>query len=99
MKLVAPKRFTYKGGDKAVLLLHGFTENTGDVRRLVSYLQDRGFTCHGPLYKGHGIGLSHFLRQILKIGGRVRCGLSIIRKASDSYREKTTKIYHQNLLS
>jgi carboxylesterase len=55
MKVVAPKSFTYSGGNKAVLLLHGFTGNTVDVRMLGKYLQQRGFTCHAPLYKGHGM--------------------------------------------
>ncbi|WNS78308.1 alpha/beta fold hydrolase [Domibacillus sp. DTU_2020_1001157_1_SI_ALB_TIR_016] len=54
MKVVAPKSFTYRGGNKAVLLLHGFTGSTIDVRKLGKYLQERGFTCHAPLYKGHG---------------------------------------------
>ena len=55
MKVVAPKPFTYKRGDKAVLLLHGFTGSTIDVRKLGKYLSERGFTVHAPLYKGHGI--------------------------------------------
>jgi len=55
MKIVAPKPFTYRGGNRAVLLLHGFTGNTGDVRKLGRYLQKRGYTCHAPLYEGHGI--------------------------------------------
>jgi carboxylesterase len=54
MKIVAPKPFTYKGGNKAVLLLHGFTGNTKDVRMLGRYLNERGYTCHAPLYRGHG---------------------------------------------
>ncbi|WP_240375623.1 alpha/beta hydrolase [Bacillus piscicola] len=54
MKIVAPKSFTYKGGDRAVLLLHGFTGSTADVRMLGRFLEKRGFTCHAPLYKGHG---------------------------------------------
>lgn len=56
MKIVAPKPFTYRGGKKAVLLLHGFTGSTVDVRMLGKYLQQRGYTCHAPLYKGHGMG-------------------------------------------
>lgn len=55
MKIVTPKPFTYRGGSKAVLLLHGFTGNTADVKMLGRYLEKRGFTCHAPLYKGHGI--------------------------------------------
>lgn len=54
MKLVAPKSFTFEGGNRAVLLLHGFTGSTKDVKRLGEYLQKRGFTCHAPMYRGHG---------------------------------------------
>lgn len=55
MKVVAPKPFTFEGGDRAVLLLHGFTGTTADVRMLGRYLQKQGYTCHAPLYKGHGV--------------------------------------------
>ncbi len=55
MKLVAPKPFTFEGGKRAVLLLHGFTGTTADVRMLGRFLQKRGYTCHAPLYKGHGV--------------------------------------------
>ncbi|WP_175640358.1 alpha/beta hydrolase [Metabacillus schmidteae] len=55
MKIVLPKPFTFEGGDRAVLLLHGFTGNTADVRMLARYLSERGYTCHAPLYKGHGV--------------------------------------------
>ena len=55
MKLVAPKPFTFEGGDRAVLLLHGFTGTTADVRMLGRHLQKQGYTCHAPLYKGHGV--------------------------------------------
>lgn len=54
MKVVAPEPFTYIGGRKAVLLLHGFTGSTRDVKQLGRYLQDHGYTCHAPLYEGHG---------------------------------------------
>lgn len=55
MKIVPPKPFTFEAGDRAVLLLHGFTGNTADVRMLGRFLQDKGYTCHAPLYKGHGV--------------------------------------------
>lgn len=54
MKIVAPKPFTIEAGNRAVLLLHGFTGNTNDVKRLGRYLSDRNYTVHAPLYKGHG---------------------------------------------
>ncbi|HHY21063.1 MAG TPA: alpha/beta fold hydrolase [Bacilli bacterium] len=55
MKLVAPKPFTFESGERAVLLLHGFTGTTADVRMLGRFLQGKGYTCHAPLYKGHGV--------------------------------------------
>ncbi|WP_080844086.1 alpha/beta hydrolase [Cytobacillus gottheilii] len=55
MKVVAPKPFTFGNGKRAVLLLHGFTGNTADVRMLARYLEGKGYTCHAPLFKGHGV--------------------------------------------
>ncbi|MGM9988297.1 MAG: alpha/beta hydrolase [Bacillaceae bacterium] len=55
MKFSQPKPFTFEGGERAVLLLHGFTGHTGDVRLLGRYLERRGYTCHAPQYKGHGV--------------------------------------------
>lgn len=55
MKVVAPKAFTLEGGKRAVLLLHGFTGSTKDVKKLGQYLQKRGYTCHAPMYRGHGV--------------------------------------------
>mgnify|MGYP001770217836 CR=1 FL=1 len=55
MKIVAPTPFTFEGGGRAVLLLHGFTGNTADVRMLGRFLQKKGYTCHAPQYKGHGV--------------------------------------------
>jgi carboxylesterase len=54
MKMVAPESFTYKAGKRAVLLLHGYTGSTVHVRRLGKYLYEQGYTCHAPLYAGHG---------------------------------------------
>ncbi|KGA97585.1 carboxylesterase [Alkalihalobacillus alcalophilus ATCC 27647 = CGMCC 1.3604] len=55
MRLVKPKPFTFEAGDRAVLLLHGFTGTTADVRMLGRYLHSQGYTCHAPLYEGHGV--------------------------------------------
>ena len=41
MKLASPKPFTFEGGDRAVLLLHGFTGNSADVRMLGRFLEER----------------------------------------------------------
>jgi carboxylesterase len=55
MRIQAPQPFTFKSGKRAVLLLHGFTGNSADVRMLGRYLEDKGYTCHAPQYKGHGV--------------------------------------------
>ena len=55
MKIIAPKPFTIESGRRAVLLLHGFTGNPNDVKRLGRFLAERNYTVHAPLYKGHGL--------------------------------------------
>lgn len=55
MKVTMPKPFTFEGGERGVLLLHGFTGHSADVRMLGRYLEKRGYTCHAPHYKGHGV--------------------------------------------
>lgn len=64
MKIVAPKSFTYKAeeNNRAVLLLHGFTSSTNDVKMLGRHLQAHGYTCHAPLYKGHGADPGQLIR-------------------------------------
>jgi len=47
--------FFYKAGSRAVLLLHGFTGSSSDVRMLGRFLEKNGYTCHAPHYKGHGV--------------------------------------------
>lgn len=54
MRIKRPEPFTFKGGNRAVLLLHGFTGHTADVRMLGRYLESKGYTCHAPIYRGHG---------------------------------------------
>ena len=55
MKIVPPKPFFYKGGERAVLLLHSFTSNTIDMKKLGRYLQKNNYSCYAPLYSGHGL--------------------------------------------
>ncbi|CAH0159222.1 alpha/beta hydrolase [Peribacillus sp. NPDC101481] len=55
MKIKLQQPFTFEGGKRAVLLLHGFTGNSADVRMLGRYLEKQGYTCHAPHYKGHGV--------------------------------------------
>lgn len=55
MNIKLPEKFYFKepSGDNAVLLLHGFTGNTSDVRQLGRYLQKKGMTSYSINYEGH----------------------------------------------
>ncbi|GGH74352.1 carboxylesterase [Compostibacillus humi] len=55
MKIVQPKPFTFEAGKRAVLLLHGFTGHSADVRMLGRFLEKKGYTSHAPIYRGHGV--------------------------------------------
>ncbi|MCM3718239.1 alpha/beta hydrolase [Fictibacillus phosphorivorans] len=55
MKITAPKPFFFEGGKRAVLMLHGFTGSSADVRMMGRFLQKKGYTCHAPQYKGHAV--------------------------------------------
>lgn len=54
MKIKKPQPFTFEAGPRAVLLLHGFTGHTADVRMLGRFLEKKGYTSHAPIYRGHG---------------------------------------------
>lgn len=66
MKIITPQPFLFKGENhqkhRAVLLLHGFTSHTGDVRMLGRFLQKHGYTCLAPLYKGHGVSPEELIK-------------------------------------
>lgn len=47
--------FLFEAGSRAVLLLHGFTGSSADVRILGRFLEKNGYTSHAPHYKGHGV--------------------------------------------
>lgn len=66
IKFVTPKPFFYEGDERAVLLLHSFTSTTSDMKRLAKYLNSRGYTCHVPLYRGHGEAPEQFLKTTLR---------------------------------
>ncbi len=42
MKIKLPKPFTFEAGPRAVLLLHGFTGHSADVRMLGRFLEKKG---------------------------------------------------------
>ena len=46
--------FYWPGGPDGVLLVHGFTATTAEVRLVAKALHGRGYTVAGPLLPGHG---------------------------------------------
>lgn len=55
MRIAQPKPFFFEEGKRAVLLLHGFTGTSADVRMLGRFLEKKGYTSLAPHYKGHGV--------------------------------------------
>ncbi|MDY0408847.1 alpha/beta hydrolase [Virgibacillus soli] len=55
MKIKQPEPFTFEAGPRAVLLLHGFTGHSADVRMLGRFLEKKGYTSHAPIFRGHGL--------------------------------------------
>lgn len=47
--------FFFPAGKRAVLLLHGFTGSSADVRMLGRFLEKKGYTSYAPHYRGHGV--------------------------------------------
>lgn len=54
LQIKLPKPFLFEAGKRAVLLLHGFTGHSADVRMLGRYLEKKGYTSYAPIYRGHG---------------------------------------------
>jgi carboxylesterase len=46
--------FLWEGGPIGVLLAHGYTATTAEVRLLARHLCEQGYTVAGPLLPGHG---------------------------------------------
>lgn len=46
--------FFWEAGEVGVLLIHGYTATTVEVRLLARHLHALGYTVHGPLLPGHG---------------------------------------------
>ena len=55
MKTALSSPFFFQAGPRAVLLLHGFTGSSADVRILGRFLEKHGYTSLAPHYKGHGV--------------------------------------------
>ena len=45
--------FFWEGGPTGVLLIHGYTATTAEVRPLARFLHEHGYTVAGPLLPGH----------------------------------------------
>jgi carboxylesterase len=45
--------FLWEGGATGILLIHGYTATTAEVRPLARVLQQQGYTVAGPLLPGH----------------------------------------------
>lgn len=71
MKLASPKPFTFEGGDRAVLLLHGFTGNSADVRMLGRFLEKKAILATPQFIKVMVYHQSSLFTQALKIGGKM----------------------------
>lgn len=54
--------FFWAGGPVGVVLSHGFTATTAEVRLLGRYLHERGYTVAGPLLPGHGTAPEDLIR-------------------------------------
>ncbi len=46
--------FFWKGNSTGILLIHGFTATSAEVRLMAELLHQEGFTTSGPLLPGHG---------------------------------------------
>lgn len=46
--------FLWEGGPVGILLSHGYTATTAEVRPLAEFLHAQGYTVSGPLLPGHG---------------------------------------------
>lgn len=55
MKTTIQQPFFFQAGQRAVLLLHGFTGSSADVRMLGRFLEKQGYTSLAPHYRGHGV--------------------------------------------
>lgn len=54
IKQTLPKTVFFRGGKRAVILMHAYTGTPNDVRSLGRYLNNQGYTVLMPLFEGHG---------------------------------------------
>ncbi len=53
-----PSRFEFDGGSTGILLLHGYTAATPEMRPLGEYLASKGMRVVAPLLPGHGTNVA-----------------------------------------
>ncbi|MCD8849011.1 alpha/beta hydrolase [Staphylococcus arlettae] len=63
MQIKLPEPFLFEESNRAVLLLHGFTGNSADVRQMGRFLQKQGYTCYAPQYEGHAAPPEEILKS------------------------------------
>lgn len=55
-----------EAGEEAVLLLHSFTSNANEMRKLAVALHEEGYTCYAPNLAGHGFGPEHLFATTME---------------------------------
>jgi carboxylesterase len=74
--------FFWPGSSKGVLLIHGFTATTAEIKLLAGALREMGFTVAAPLLPGHGTTPQDMNKT--KYGQWLAC-------VEDSYRKLTAQ--------
>ncbi|GBX94917.1 carboxyesterase -like protein [Staphylococcus aureus] len=72
MQIKLPKPFFFEEGKRAVLLLHGFTGNSSDVRQLGRFLQKRDILRMHHNTKVMQHHQKRYLNQVLLFGLKMR---------------------------
>lgn len=80
--------FYFEGiNGKAVLLVHGWTSTSYEVRRLGIYLNENGYTASGPMLRGHGT----FSKDLKNV--RWTDWLEDIKKNYDELKKNHSHVY------
>lgn len=79
--------FFWLGGKTGVLVIHGYTASTAEVRPLGKYLHERGYTVLGPLLPGHNTSPQDLNRQ------KWHHWTSAIERAYDELKSKCERVF------
>lgn len=71
MRIKMPEPFTFEGGKRAVLLLHGFTGNSADVRMLGRFLEKKAIRAMHLIIKATVFLRKNWFIRDQKIGGKM----------------------------